>query len=99
VGVIGASLVDCHLIFVFSDGSSADAGFVCGPPGDPATDEQVQAAVDNFCAAHNDCAGPPGEPGPAGPAGPAGPVCPAGYTPIDVKIPSSPELTFLICAR
>lgn len=46
-----------------------------GPRGDPGrsvTFAQIVAALNSFCARHNQCRGPAGAPGLPGPAGPAG---------------------------
>lgn len=40
-----------------------------GKPGADATDAQVESAVDAFCSAHGNCAGPPGTPGKDGAQG------------------------------
>lgn len=46
-----------------------------GPDGDPGrapTEEEIAAAIDEYCSAHNSCIGPAGATGPAGSTGPTG---------------------------
>ena len=54
-----------------------------GDAGRPPTDEEISEAVEAYCAAHDDCAGPSGATGATGSTGPAG--SPGGYTTIDIQ--------------
>lgn len=49
-----------------------------GEDGPAPTQEQIARAVADYCAARNECRGPPGEPGPPGADGPPGPEGPPG---------------------
>jgi hypothetical protein len=57
-----------------ASGASGQAGVngAQGSPGPAPTDDQVRAAVDVYCAAHDDCTGPAGPQGSQGPTGPSG---------------------------
>jgi len=67
-----------------------------GPQGPGPTDEQIAAAVRDYCAG-GACKGPQGDTGPQGPAGPAGPQGPAGadgsVTPGDYTCPDGQYVT------
>ena len=54
-----------------------------GDTGRPPTDDEIAAAVEAYCAAHDDCAGPAGATGATGSTGPAG--SPGGYSTLDIQ--------------
>lgn len=71
-----------------ADGSDSTVPGPQGPQGPGPTDEQIAAAVERYCSAHDNCRGP------AGPPGPAGPRCDPGETRVRVKIQGD---DFLLC--
>ncbi|MFF4600166.1 hypothetical protein [Amycolatopsis sp. NPDC001319] len=62
-----------------------------GAPGKDAPTPDIAGAVAAYCAAHNECAGPPGT---NGSAGTPGPTCPDGYELRDAVITAPDQTTY-----
>lgn len=64
-GIVDASLVECAVVFTYTDGTSTSIGPVCGadgaqgPEGPPPSAQAISAGVADYCAVNDGCRGYP----------------------------------------